>query len=67
MALSRGLGRNISFVEIPISEVRKNSDDFATMLEWFDRVGYDVDIPSLEREFGIQGTRLVEWAAKQRL
>jgi uncharacterized protein YbjT (DUF2867 family) len=67
MALSRGLGRNISFVEIPISEVRKNSDDFATMLEWFDRVGYDVDIPSLEREFGIQGTRLVEWAAKQRV
>lgn len=66
MALSRGLGRNISFVQIPISEVRKNSDDFATMLEWFDRVGYDVDVPSLEREFGIKGARLVEWAAKQR-
>ena len=66
MALSRGLGRNISFVEIPISEVRKNSDDFATMLEWFDRVGYDVDIPSLEREFGMKGTKLVEWAAKQK-
>jgi uncharacterized protein YbjT (DUF2867 family) len=67
MALSRGLGRNISFVEIPISEVRKNSDDFATMLEWFDRVGYDVDIPSLEREFGIKGTKLVDWAAKQKV
>jgi uncharacterized protein YbjT (DUF2867 family) len=67
MALSRGLGRNISFVEIPISEVRKNSEDFALMVEWFDRVGYDVDIPSLEREFGIKGTRLVDWAAKQRL
>ncbi len=66
MALSRGLGRNISFVEIPISEVRKNSDDFATMLEWFDRVGYDVDIPSLEREFGIKGTKMVDWAAKQK-
>jgi len=66
MALSRGLGRSISFVQIPISEVRKNSDDFATMLEWFDRVGYDVDIPSLEREFGIKGTTLVDWAAKQR-
>jgi uncharacterized protein YbjT (DUF2867 family) len=66
MALSRGLGRNISFVEIPISEVRKNSDDFATMLEWFDRVGYDVDIPSLEREFGIKGTKMVEWAGRQR-
>ncbi len=67
LALSRGLGRNISYVQIPISEVRKNSDDFATMLEWFDRVGYDVDIPSLEREFGMKGTRLTDWAAKQRV
>ena len=66
MHLSRGLGRNISFVEIPISEVRKNSEDFAIMLEWFDRVGYDVDIPSLEREFGIEGTRFVKWAASQK-
>ena len=65
MALSSGLGRNISFAQIPISEVRKNNDDFATMLEWFERVGYDVDIPSLEREFGIKGTRLVEWAMRQ--
>jgi len=65
MALSRGLGRNISFVQIPISEVRKNSEDFALMIEWFDRVGYDVDIPSLEREFGIKGTKLADWAAKQ--
>jgi uncharacterized protein YbjT (DUF2867 family) len=67
LALSRGLGRNISYVQIPISEVRKNSDDFATMLEWFDRVGYDVDIPSLEREFGMKGTRLTDWAVKQRV
>lgn len=64
MHLSRGLGRNISFVQIPISEVRKNSEDFAIMLEWFDRVGYDVDIPSLEREFGIEGMRFVKWAAQ---
>jgi uncharacterized protein YbjT (DUF2867 family) len=66
LALSRGLGRNISYTQIPISEVRKNSEDFATMLEWFERVGYDVDIPSVEREFGIKGTKLVDWAAKQR-
>ena len=66
-ALSKGLGRNISFVQIPISEVRKNSEDFAVMLEWFDRVGYDVDIPSLEREFGIKGRSWSDWAAKQRV
>jgi uncharacterized protein YbjT (DUF2867 family) len=65
-ALSKGLGRTITFVQIPISEVRKNSEDFALMLEWFERVGYDVDIPALEKESGIKGTRLVDWAGKQK-
>jgi uncharacterized protein YbjT (DUF2867 family) len=63
-ALSRGLGRTISYVQIPMSEVRKNSEDFALMLEWFERVGYDADIGELEREFGIRPTRLREWAAR---
>jgi hypothetical protein len=60
--LTRGLGRAISFVQIPISEVRKNNEDFGIMLEWFERVGYNVDIPAVEKEFGIRGTRLAEWA-----
>jgi uncharacterized protein YbjT (DUF2867 family) len=64
-ALSAGLGRAISFVQIPIADVRKNSEDFATMLEWFERVGYDADIAGLEREFGIRPTKLSEWAAGQ--
>ena len=64
--LSTGLGRSISFVPIPIEEVRKNSEEIATMLEWFDRVGFDVDIPALEKEFGVRGTRLAAWAATQR-
>ena len=49
-----------------MSEVRKNSEDFALMLEWFERVGYNADIAGLEREFGIRPTRLREWAARQR-
>lgn len=65
-ALSTGLGRTISFVPVPIEEVRKNSEDIATMLEWFDRVGFDVDIPMLEREFSIHGTRLAAWATTKR-
>ena len=65
-ALSKGLGRTITFAQIPISEVRKNSEDFALMLEWFERVGYDVDIPDLVSKSGIRPTTLVEWAAAQR-
>lgn len=65
-ALSAGLGRPIGFVSVPIEDVRKNSEDFALMLEWFERVGYDVDIPALERELGIPATRFAAWAAQQR-
>ncbi len=64
--LSEGLGRPIKFVEIPIAEVRKNSEDIALMLEWFERVGYEADIPALEKEFGFTPTSFAAWAAAQR-
>ena len=50
-------------VQVPIEEVRKFSDDFARMLEWFDRVGYDVDIAARSAESGVRPTRFAEWAA----
>jgi uncharacterized protein YbjT (DUF2867 family) len=63
--LSRAFGRSIAFVRVPIEEVRKNSVDFALMLEWFDRVGYNADIPAHSREFGIAPTTLAKWVARQ--
>jgi uncharacterized protein YbjT (DUF2867 family) len=63
--LSAALGRQIEFVQIPIEEVRKNSEDFALMLEWFDRVGYSADIAALEREFGFKPLTLEAWARQQ--
>lgn len=62
--LSKTMGRKIEFVQVPIAEVRKFSEDYATMLEWFDRVGYNADIPKLSREYGIRLTTLAEWAAQ---
>lgn len=64
--LSQGLGRNLEFFRVPIEEVRKNSEDFALMLEWFDRVGYNADIAGLGKEFGIKPTKLSDWAKSQR-
>jgi uncharacterized protein YbjT (DUF2867 family) len=61
VTLSVALGRPIEFVQQPIAEVRKHSEDYAMMLEWLDRVGYDADIPALVREFGIQPTSLAAW------
>ena len=64
--LSQALGKPVEFVRVPIEDVRKNSDDFALMLEWFDKVGYDADIAGNAKAFGIRPTPLAEWAAKQR-
>ncbi len=62
--LSKAVGRKVEFVQVPIAEVRKFSEDYATMLEWFDRVGYNADIPKLSAEYGIRPTTLAEWASR---
>lgn len=59
---ARVMGRDISFQQVPIEEVRKFSADFASMLEWFDRVGYNADIAARSAESGIRPTKLAEWA-----
>lgn len=60
--LSRVMNRKIEFVEVPKDEVRKWSDDYAIMLDWFDRVGYNADIPGLEKRYGFKLAKLDEWS-----
>lgn len=62
--LGRASGKPVKFVQVPIAEVRKNSDDFATMLEWFDSTGYSANIADLEKKFG-KLTKLADWAQKK--
>jgi uncharacterized protein YbjT (DUF2867 family) len=64
-ALSEALGRKLEFVSLPIEAVRQNSADFAAMLEWFEKVGYDADIAALDAQFGHM-TRFAEWAKTQK-
>lgn len=56
--------REIEFVQLPIEEVRKSSEESAIMLEWFEAVGYDVNIKALAKETGIRPMTLVEWASE---
>lgn len=44
---SRVLGRPVQFRELPLDEIRRSSEEWAKMLEWFNRHGYRADIPSL--------------------
>ncbi|MBI5742192.1 MAG: NmrA/HSCARG family protein [Nitrospirae bacterium] len=62
--LGRAMGRQVGFERTPLEEVRKWSADFAVMLEWFDRVGYNADIRALEKDYGVRLITLSEWAAR---
>jgi uncharacterized protein YbjT (DUF2867 family) len=61
--LSQAIGRPIGYQEIPIAVARQQSEDAALMFEWFDRVGYDVDIAALRKEFPeVRWHRFADWA-----
>lgn len=61
--LSEAIGRPIQYQEIPIAVARQQSEDAALMFEWFDRVGYDVDIATLHREFSeVRWHGFADWA-----
>ena len=61
--LSRVLKRPITHVQVPIEDVRKASEDYALMLEWFDAVGYNADIGGNAAAYGIPPMKFAEWAA----
>jgi uncharacterized protein YbjT (DUF2867 family) len=61
--ISEAAGREVVFEQVPIEQVRQFSDDFATMLEWFDAVGYNADIGGNIERFGIRTVTFAEWAA----
>jgi uncharacterized protein YbjT (DUF2867 family) len=62
--LAKAFARPIVFEQTPIEGVRQYSPETALMLEWFERVGYSVDIGGLEREFGRALTKLPAWARR---
>ncbi|WP_095204255.1 NmrA/HSCARG family protein [Mesorhizobium carmichaelinearum] len=61
--LSEAIGLPIRYQEIPIDAARQQSEDAALMFEWFDRVGYDVDIAALHRQFPeVRWHGFADWA-----
>lgn len=64
--LSKALGRPLAFQRNSIASVRQYSVDLALMLEWFDRTGYDADIPRLSRFYDVPTTTFDAWASQQR-
>jgi uncharacterized protein YbjT (DUF2867 family) len=62
--LGDALGRTITFDPVPVAEIRKMDADEATMFEWFNRIGLDVDISGLAERNAIRPLTLKEWSTK---
>ena len=61
--LSNVSGHYIEYSQMPIEQIREFNRDFATMFEWFDTVGYGVDIPALKRRHAdITWHKFDKWA-----
>lgn len=60
--ISRATGKKIVFQQLPDESAEKVfGHDFAEMFRWFDKVGYNPDIPMLEKKHGIRLTRFAEY------
>lgn len=62
-ALSAATGRAFNYFDVPLDMVRQQSEDFAIMFAWFDKVGYSADVAGLRRDFPeVQWHRFADWA-----
>jgi uncharacterized protein YbjT (DUF2867 family) len=64
--LTRVTGHPVVFEELPIAVIEQQSEDMAAMFSWFDRVGYNVDIPELHERFSdINWQSYPQWVDSQ--
>ncbi len=65
-AVNKVSGLNLGYEGFNPEMMRADNADFAEMFSWFNRVGYDVDIQKLHREFKeVQWQSFETWAGEQ--
>lgn len=62
--IARALGKPVQYELLPDEQAEKTlGHDFAVMYRWFNAVGYSVNIPALERRWGIPLTKFKDLVA----
>jgi uncharacterized protein YbjT (DUF2867 family) len=63
--LSKSMARKIQYEQLPDDQLENAlGHDMAVMFRWFNKVGYNVDIPVLEKRWGINLTKFKEVIAE---
>ncbi|MGE5458538.1 MAG: NmrA/HSCARG family protein, partial [Methanococcaceae archaeon] len=62
---SENLGEQVKYEKLDINEYKNIAgDEYAKMTDWFNRVGYDVDIKSLRENYDVDLTSFKDWVKK---
>jgi uncharacterized protein YbjT (DUF2867 family) len=59
-AFAEVLGREINHVQVPIERLKEMNPEVAEMFEWYEREGYQADLPAL-REIHPDPLTLKDW------
>jgi uncharacterized protein YbjT (DUF2867 family) len=63
--ISQATGKTVVYEQLPDEQSEKTwGHDFAVMFRWFNKVGYNVDIPGLQKRWGIPLTRFKNLVAQ---
>ncbi len=63
---SKVTGREIEPYHVPIEDAREQmGDEWADMCDWFNRVGYQADIPGIAKRLGFPMTTLSEYLQRE--
>jgi uncharacterized protein YbjT (DUF2867 family) len=64
--ISEAAGTRLVYHAIPLDQVRQQSEDFAKMYDWFNRVGYSADIAKLKTDYPqVHWRSFREWSRMQ--
>ncbi|HEX4514016.1 MAG TPA: NmrA family NAD(P)-binding protein, partial [Polyangiaceae bacterium] len=65
--LSKVKGKPFEYFQVPMDMIRQRmGDDGAKMYEWFERVGYSLDLAALRRDFpDVEWHTFEAWAREQ--
>lgn len=63
--ISQATGKTVVYEQLPDEQSEKTwGHDFAVMFRWFNKVGYNVDIPGLQKRWGIPLTHFKDLVAR---
>ncbi|MGE5681651.1 MAG: NmrA/HSCARG family protein [Bacillota bacterium] len=59
------LGEQVKYVKLDLEEFKNiMGDEYAKMMDWFNKVGYDVDIDALRQNYDVDLTSFKDWVRK---